>query len=157
MAYGSLALDEISTSGNLTITGNTAITGTTQSTAYRSTAAATAPVFQDSAGIQIGTLARAWVNFSAGGGTPSIRASFNVSSITDGGVGTFTINFTAAMEDANYCVLSVANEGSSVTTRESQFGTQTTSSVQMLTRSFASGVNAGALTDFTQNHLAVFR
>jgi hypothetical protein len=128
-----------------------------QPSALRGTAVLTAPVFQDSAGTQIGTLARAWVNFSAGTGSPVIRSSFNVSSITDGGVGNFTINFTTAMPDADYCVLSVANEGSSVTTRESQFGTQTTSNVQMLTRSFASGVNAGALTDFFQNHLAVFR
>jgi len=122
-----------------------------------SVATSTPPIFQDSVGTQIGTLCRAWVNFSAGTGTPSIRASFNVSSITDNGVGNFTLNFTTAMIDINYCVLSVANEGSSVTMRSSQFGDQTTSNVQMLTRSFSSGVNAGALTDFFQNHLAVFR
>ena len=46
---------------------------------------------------------RAWVNFD-GTGTPTIRASGNVSSITDGGVGTYTINFTTAMPDANYSV-----------------------------------------------------
>lgn len=45
---------------------------------------------------------RAWVNFN-GIGTVAIRASGNVSSITDGGVGTYTINFTTAMPDANYC------------------------------------------------------
>lgn len=46
---------------------------------------------------------RAWVNFN-GTGTPSIRASGNVSSITDNGVGDYTINFTTAMPDANYVV-----------------------------------------------------
>lgn len=105
----------------------------------------------------VSQLCKAWVNFSAGTGTPTVRASYNVSSITDGGVGNFTINFTTAMIDTNYCVLSVANEGGSVTIRESQFGTQTTSNVQMLTRQFSSGVNAGALADFFQNHLAVYR
>ena len=46
---------------------------------------------------------RAWVNFN-GTGTVAIRASGNVSSITDNGTGTYTVNFTTAMEDANYCV-----------------------------------------------------
>jgi hypothetical protein len=46
---------------------------------------------------------RAWVNFN-GTGTVAIRASGNVSSITDGGVGLYTVNFTNAMPDANYAV-----------------------------------------------------
>ena len=46
---------------------------------------------------------RAWVNFN-GSGTVAIRASGNVSSITDGGVGNYTVNFTTAMPDANYAV-----------------------------------------------------
>ena len=44
---------------------------------------------------------RAWVNFD-GTGTPAIRASGNVSSITDIGTGDYTVNFTTAMPDANY-------------------------------------------------------
>ena len=48
---------------------------------------------------------RAWVNFN-GTGTVAIRASGNVSSITDNGGsgGDYTVNFTSAMPDANYCV-----------------------------------------------------
>jgi hypothetical protein len=45
--------------------------------------------------------ARAWVNFN-GIGTVAIKASGNVSSITDNGTGDYTINFTTAMSDANY-------------------------------------------------------
>ena len=65
---------------------------------YRTTPAAlgnvgTAPVYA----------ARAWVNFN-GTCTVAIRASGNVSSITDNGTGTYTVNFTTAMSDANYCV-----------------------------------------------------
>lgn len=45
--------------------------------------------------------AKAWVNFN-GTGTVAIRASFNVSSITDNGTGDYTVNFTTAMSDANY-------------------------------------------------------
>ena len=43
---------------------------------------------------------RAWVNFN-GTGTVAIRASGNVSSITDNGTGDYTVNFTTAMVDAN--------------------------------------------------------
>jgi hypothetical protein len=45
--------------------------------------------------------ARAWVNFN-GTGTVAIRASGNVSSITDNGTGDYTVNFTTAMPDADY-------------------------------------------------------
>jgi len=45
--------------------------------------------------------ARAWVNFN-GTGTVAIRASGNVSSITDNGTGDYTVNFTTAMPDASY-------------------------------------------------------
>jgi hypothetical protein len=46
---------------------------------------------------------KAWVNFN-GTGTIAIRASGNVSSITDNGTGYYTVNFTTAMPDANYAV-----------------------------------------------------
>ena len=44
---------------------------------------------------------RAWVNFN-GTGTVAIRASGNVTSITDNGLGNYRVNFTNAMPDANY-------------------------------------------------------
>ncbi len=44
---------------------------------------------------------RAWVNFN-GTGTVAIRASGNVSSITDNGTGSYTVNFTTAMPDTSY-------------------------------------------------------
>jgi hypothetical protein len=63
----------------------------------------TPPVFKDGNGTTIGTLCRAWVNFN-GTGTVAIRASFNVSSITDNGTGDYTVNFTNALPDANYAI-----------------------------------------------------
>ena len=48
--------------------------------------------------------ARAWVNFN-GTGTPAIRNSRNVSSITDNGTGDYTVNFTTAMPDNEYAVV----------------------------------------------------
>jgi hypothetical protein len=59
------------------------------------------PAVQNSSGTEIGTFCRAWVNFN-GTGTVAIRASFNVSSITDNGTGDYTVNFTTAMTDINY-------------------------------------------------------
>ena len=53
--------------------------------------------------------AKAWVNFN-GTGTVAIRASFNVTSITDNGTGDYTVNFTTALEDANYCVSTAIGE-----------------------------------------------
>jgi hypothetical protein len=44
---------------------------------------------------------RSWVNFN-GTGTVAIRASGNVSSITDNGTGDYTVNFSTGMPDANY-------------------------------------------------------
>jgi hypothetical protein len=48
--------------------------------------------------------AKAWVNFN-GTGTVAIRASYNVSSITDNGTGDYTINFTNAFADTSYSVV----------------------------------------------------
>lgn len=60
--------------------------------------------------------AKAWVNFN-GTGTVAIRASYNVSSITDNGTGDYTVNFTNALADANYCTVisgSTQSNGSTV-------------------------------------------
>lgn len=53
---------------------------------------------------------RAWVNFN-GTGTVAIRASGNVSSITDNNVGDYTVNFTSALVDTNYCAALSGGEG----------------------------------------------
>ena len=46
---------------------------------------------------------RAWVNFN-GTGTLQILGSGNVSSITDNGVGDYTLNFTTPMPNSNYSI-----------------------------------------------------
>lgn len=53
-----------------------------------------------------GQEARAWVNFN-GTGTVAIQDSFNVSSITDNGTGSYTVNFDQAMPNANYSYIGV--------------------------------------------------
>ena len=62
--------------------------------------------------------AKAWVNFN-GTGTVAIRASYNVSSVTDNGTGTYTVNLATAMADVNYAVILTTDDwggASSVTT-----------------------------------------
>jgi hypothetical protein len=71
--------------------------------------AATATALSTASGSAPSYAARAWVNWN-GTGTVAIRASGNVSSITDNGTGSYTVNFTTAMSDANYAV-SVAAQG----------------------------------------------
>ena len=77
--------------------------------------------FQNSSGTENGTLCRAFVNFDgtfasspftiANGG---IRASGNVSSVTDNGTGDYTVNFTNALADANYAVITSSGGTSGV-------------------------------------------
>jgi hypothetical protein len=57
---------------------------------------------------------RAWVNFN-GTGTVAIRASGNVTSITDNGTGSYTVNFTTSMPDANYSVVTTVAHAGGVT------------------------------------------
>ena len=52
---------------------------------------------------------RAWVNFNGVAATPTIRSSGNVSSLTDRGVGLYTVNFTNALPDANYSMEGVGD------------------------------------------------
>lgn len=62
------------------------------------------PVIKNVSGTEVGTFCRAWVNFN-GTNTVAIRGSSNVSSITDQGTGSYTINFTTAMPDVNYSLI----------------------------------------------------
>jgi hypothetical protein len=48
--------------------------------------------------------AKAWINFDMNAG--SIKDSFGVSSITDDGTGLFTITYSSAFSNTNYCILS---------------------------------------------------
>lgn len=66
--------------------------------------ASNASLMTTPSGTAPGYMARAWVNFN-GTGVVAIRASGNVSSITDNGTGDYTVNFTTAMSDANYSVV----------------------------------------------------
>jgi len=62
------------------------------------------------AGLDTKQLATAWVTFD-GTGTVTILDSYNVSSITDLGVGKYRINFTTAMNNINYSIAGSSDGG----------------------------------------------
>jgi hypothetical protein len=136
----------VSTTATQTLTNKTltspAITTPTIDSAPLPTVSGTAPLY----------MCRAWVNFN-GTGTVAIRASGNVSSITDNGVGNYTVNFTTAMPDASYCVMVLASDGTgSSSISEPQTLSHGTSSIRLDQRS-----GAGSNIDLQQMQVAIFR
>ena len=97
---------------------------------------------------------RAWVNFN-GTGTVAIRASGNVSSITDVGTGAYRVNMTTAMPDANYSAYVSAGAGTTVTVFVDQGPFRETPTTT--TFSFMSITSALAAYDAAYVSVAVFR
>jgi len=98
---------------------------------------------------------RAWVNFN-GTGTVAIRASGNVTSITDLGVGNYTVNFTTAMPDANYSATIGWRVFSSVNIRAGGFDNYATGSIDVY-GGYRGGSNAFTAEDTTFVSVAIFR
>jgi hypothetical protein len=96
---------------------------------------------------------RAWVNFN-GTGTVAIRAAYNVTSITDNGTGTYTLNFTTTLPDANYAANLTAGTG--VGSGDYQIGTlifaPAAGSLQIRTVNLS-----GTLADPGQVSVSIFR
>ena len=103
---------------------------------------------------------RAWVNFD-GTGTVAIRASGNVSSITDQGVGDYLINFVTAMPDANYIVVGTAmGTESAIDTRALSGGSgnlQTTTGASVRTSVLNTSGPHGGGSDTPKVFVAIFR
>jgi len=55
--------------------------------------------------------AKVWINFD-GTGTVAIRDSFNISSLTDNGTGDYTLNFSNAFSNDDYCLAGTAGYNS---------------------------------------------
>jgi hypothetical protein len=114
-----------------TVVADTLQADSTSTLVLKNGVANTPPTIQDSAGTQIGTFCRAWVNFNGTTVTnpasmTGVNGSFNVSSVLDNGTGDYTVNFTTAMPDANYCVTQVLTGAASVTTLYSTTAPTTT-------------------------------
>ena len=87
------------------------------------------PVFKNSSGTERGQLAKAWVNFdgTSAGTNKTIRASFNVDSVTDLAVGRYRVNFSNNM---------ISNDGYAVVGKIGQSGTNGDHGVLMLMDGF---------------------
>jgi hypothetical protein len=96
--------------------------------------------------------ARAWVNFN-GTGTVAIRASGNVSSITDNGTGEYTVNFTTAMPDVNYGAFGQRSRAVSIVNSDfdEAFASRTTSSSRW------ANIEGGGLADASNIQVVIFR
>jgi len=103
---------------------------------------------------------RAWVNFN-GTGTVAIRASGNVSSITDNGTGDYTVNFTNAMPDTNYVITGSARIQDSTASDGAMFGTtrQNVANTYMTNACRVNGLYPvdGSLYDAVVMSVAIFR
>lgn len=115
-----------------------------------SAASLTPTLFYDNAGVQIGTLCRAWVNFTVSGSACTSLASFNVSSVTYSSAGVYVVNFTTALSDANYSDVATCTQGG--TGYIVAGGTRATTTCQLKTFSVA-----GSSADATGVQFAAFR
>jgi hypothetical protein len=116
---------------------------------------------QDSTGSSspaINGLAKAWVNFN-GTGTVAIRASLNVSSITDNGTGDYTVNFATAMSDINYTPVISSSRQSEINTISINTNNSTGNDVAPTVSGFRIGLLQFGVTqrDGTYVSAAVFR
>jgi hypothetical protein len=124
----------IAINGSGTITG-ISVGGIPDGTVDTDVLAANAVTYAKIGTTEQGQLCKAWVNFN-GTSTVAIRASYNVSSITDNGTGNYTVNFTTAMADANYsAVVTVgrASGGTALVTSSPESSAPTTSALQFIT------------------------
>lgn len=142
----------IAINGSGTITG-ISVGGIPDGTVDTDVLAANAVTYAKIGTTEQGQLCKAWCNFN-GTGVVAIRASYNVSSITDNGTGDYTVNFTTALADTNFVVTAIGN-GFAATedTGAVRTGTRTTSSIQIRT----TNGSATAFVDVTAAQVAIFR
>jgi hypothetical protein len=131
----------ITSDGSGTFTSNLAPKDNTVTMAKLSTSATEADNVKQ-------RVAKAWVKFN-GTGTPAIDDDFNVSSISDGGTGIFTVNFSSNLGNANYALAGTAggNAGRILGTE----GTYSTSAVSVRVIDFN-----GNLSYETRNCVVIF-
>ena len=101
-------------------------------------------------------LATAWVRFN--GYTGSIVNSYNISSITKNATGDYTINFTSAQTDANYCFVNTIGNynGTSTNSTLVALANNSRTNTTALYNIAVTSANSGVLTDSTYVASVVF-
>lgn len=95
--------------------------------------------------------AKAWVIFDGTTTPPTIKSSFNVSSVTRSATGQYVVTLTNAITDANGCVTGAARILGTGSAYVSPY-MDTSSTIQVNTNT-----TSGALANANPVHLAVFR
>jgi len=130
------------TIGSTTGTSTTTLQGTTNGVTAAALTNTTA--LATTAFVRADNNVKAWVSFN-GTGTVAINANYNVTSITDNGVGDYTVNFTSALADANYGVAgytrNAGGAGAVTLAAINTSGAQTTSACRFVTSYAAAGVD----------------
>ena len=143
---GSVGISALSASGTKDATTFLRGDNTFSGVANLTTASGSAPSYS----------ARAWVNFN-GTGTVAIRASGNVSSITDNGTGDYTVNFTTAMPDADYCVNGTCSGADTPSNNVASLNTKLTGGLTTTGCRVYSTNNSSAAADRDFMAVAIFR
>lgn len=142
----------ITTSGSVAMGTPSTLTNTTTNSASGTTHTheLTGELVETTSGSPLYYGGRAWVNFN-GTGTVAIRDSRNVSSITDGGVGVYTVNFSTAMADVNFAWSGNTRQGNVLVT-----GRATAPGTSTLPIGTSTATGAGVI-DTDAIHVLVFR
>lgn len=141
-----ISAPDTSTDRTLTLPDSTGTIATAESTLTQFSASGSAPVYA----------CRAWVNFN-GTGTVAIRASGNVSSITDNGTGDYTVNFTTAMPDVDYCVNGTCSGSDTPSNNVASLNTKLTGGLTTTGCRVYSTNNSSAAADRDFMAVAIFR
>ena len=102
------------------------------------------------------TPVKAWVNFN-GTGVVAIRDEMNVSSITDNGVGDYTVNFTTAMPDANYATVALPGLSNGNATAGQSKSTENRVQTTTNTSIYTGNANTGSPLDVPYVAVSVIR
>jgi hypothetical protein len=124
VANGGTGLSSSGTLGNVLTSNGTAWTSTAPAAGYTNADALT--LFNASGSAPV-YACRAWVNFN-GTDTVAIRESGNVSSISDNGTGSYTVNFSSGMGYSDYSVVVGGNRSGDASNRGFQIMTHSISS-----------------------------
>lgn len=137
--------------------GGTTSTGAHQSIAsvgtsgqvLTSNGAGALPTFQNSLSVNEGS--KCWGFITTSGGTPTLQTSYNVTSITDNGVGDFTITIATDFSTANYSICTSVNINNLQNSAFTMYYTQAAGSFRLFTSNYVA-----AATDPTSVSFACF-